>query len=203
MAEALPAVAAGAQAGLDLPAPGADAGAARRFAAGSLSSLQRRADDGRPEAEAVFSLLGTDAAGAAEAFAALWSAQAGADAAGGGLYGLAASADAEGQTGDAVTILAVLAGAGGPQHDALLGLAVIAARQGRMAEAFDLAGACLEAEDRHPRACSIAGICELERGNKAAAQAALAAASRIARRRPEHARELQIAQRALLLMHLG
>lgn len=119
------------------------------------------------------------------------------------VYGLAAKAVTEKRNDDAMALLAVLAGWPGAEEPAALGLAVIAVRQNRMDDAFVIVTDLLDETDRHPRACSIAGICELARGNKAAAQSYLAAAARIARSGPQFRTELQIAQRALLLMHLG
>lgn len=122
---------------------------------------------------------------------------------GGGTYALALRLDAEGDAAGAAGVLAILAGLPGGEAAGLLGLAVLATRDARMDLVEPLLGASLQAEDRHPRACGVAGIMELARGNRQGAQAWLAAASRIARRRPEYRAELQLAQRALLLMHLG
>ena len=120
-----------------------------------------------------------------------------------GLYGLALRLDAKGDTAGATAVLSVLAGLPESSAAGFLGLAVLATRDARMDLAAALLAANLESEDKHPRACSLAGIIELARGNRSAAQAWLATASRIARRRPEFRPELQLAQRALLLMHLG
>lgn len=190
----------------------ADAGAdaAARLAADSLSRLERRAREGDGSAVAALAVLGRDVSGAVEIFTRLWEAAESRPEAGKtppnsavGLYDMAIASSSGEQSDEAVVPLAVLAGSGAGESEGLLGLAVMATRQGRMDLAFDLVSGCLEAADRHPRACSIAGICELARGDKAAAQTYLAAASRIARSRPEFRGELQIAQRALLLMHLA
>jgi hypothetical protein len=188
----------------------ADTVAAARFAADSLSRLERRAHEDQGSATAALVMLGDGAADAAEIFAGLWSVAENRLETGRAppnsaarLYDMAANSVSTEQSDAAIVLLAVLAGSGTGELEALLGLAVIATRQRRMDVAFDLISDCLEAADRHPRACSIAGICELARGDKAAAQTYLAAASRIARSRPEFRGELQIAQRALLLMHLG
>lgn len=118
-------------------------------------------------------------------------------------YPLALRLDSAGDADGAAAVLAVLAGTPGCAEAGYLGLAVLATRAARMDLVEPLVAPCLAAEDRHPRASSVAGIMELARGNRQAAQAWLAAASRLARRRPEYRAELQLAQRALLLMHLG
>jgi len=120
-----------------------------------------------------------------------------------GLYGLALRLDGDGDTAGATGVLCVLAGLPGGSAAGFLGLAVLATRAARMDLAAALVAANIDSEERHPRACSLAGIVELAQGNRSAAQAWLASASRIARRRPEFRPELQLAQRALLLMHLG
>jgi hypothetical protein len=188
----------------------ADAAEAFRVAVDNLSRLEQQAREGRGSASAALAMLGRDVADAAEIFAELWGAgknrqevEKSPPSSAARLYDLAVTNVAEERIDEAVVLLAVLAGSGAGELEALLGLAVIASRQKRMDVAFDLVSGYLEAADRHPRACSIAGICELARGDKAAAQTYLAAASRIARTRPEFRGELQIAQRALLLMHLG
>lgn len=117
------------------------------------------------------------------------------------LYELALTVDRAGRR-EAAVILAALGAMEESRVDGLLGLAVLAVRGGRIDIAYELASACLEAEPKHPRAYSIAGVCELERGNSESARAYLAAAARIARRKPEYHEELKIAQRSLLLMHL-
>lgn len=180
----------------------ADREEAKRFALESLETLRSQADSGEVGAEAALAVLNLDIDAAADAFAALWSDEVRDEAARKGLFALAAEADAQGRAEDALVILAVLAGTRAGYANGLLGLAVIACRHDRTSEAFDIASACLDLEERHPRAFSIAGICELKRGNRSSAQAYLASSSRLARRRPEYAAELQIAQRALLLMHL-
>ncbi len=119
------------------------------------------------------------------------------------LYAFAAAADAAGREDDAKRALALLSASQGGRLPGLLGLSVIALRHGLVAEAAALVAPCMEAQARHPRAVSVAGICELEQGRAAAAQSHLAAASRLARRRPEFRTELQVAQKALLRMHFG
>lgn len=119
------------------------------------------------------------------------------------VYGFAGDADKEGREDDARRALVLLSASQDGRLPGLLGLSVIALRRGLLAEAAALVAPCLEAEQRHPRAASVAGICELEKGDAAAAQSYLAAASRLARRRPEFRAELQIAQKALLRMHFG
>jgi hypothetical protein len=169
---------------------------AREDLLSSFAAL-RDAAKNEPAAKAVLTMLG-DLAGAIDDTATL-AADAGKD----GLYVLAVQLDGEGKTAAATGVLGVLAGLPGGSAAGFLGLAVLALRSGRIDLASDLLAPSLASEDRHPRACSLAGIIELGRGNRSAAQAWLASASRIARRRPELRAELQLAQRALLLMHLG
>jgi hypothetical protein len=177
-------------------------GPAGEAAAADLTMIAARAETGDRVAASVIAMLGEAPESAASRFAGLvGEAGAGTDAA--SLYERARQLDAAGRTGDAALLLAILSGLGHPQAAGLLGLAVLATRQERMDLAESLVSACLEATERHPRACSLAGIGELERGNRQAAQAYLATASRLARRNPDYRAELQIAQRALLLMHLG
>ena len=121
----------------------------------------------------------------------------------GGLYGDALEADSDAREDDAALLLAVLAGTDAGAHDGMLGLAVLALRRNLIDEAVSLVATCLSAETIHPRAGSIFAICELERGRAASGQAYLAAACRHARRVRHFRGELQLAQRALLLMHLG
>jgi hypothetical protein len=66
-----------------------------------------------------------------------------------------------------------------------------------------LAPAVLPCLLKHPRAYCIAGFCELERGNRKAAQSLLALGARIARKRPEFAEDLRAAQRILLILHFS
>ncbi|WP_378940834.1 hypothetical protein [Mesorhizobium sp. ANAO-SY3R2] len=120
----------------------------------------------------------------------------------GGLYGAAVVADSELREQHSALLLAVRAGTDESAHEALLGLAVLALRRNLFKEADALVTACLSDEPMHPRAGSIFAICELERGHSASGQAYLAAACRHARRARYFRNELQIAQRALLLIHL-
>jgi len=163
-----------------------------------LDALARQAEAGDAAAAAALAEAGSDGRDAAARMAALWSE---ADA-GAGLYEVARKLDAAGRLDDASLVLAALAGDPEGRPAGLLGLAVLALRAGRLDAAAALVGPCLRAEDRHPRACSVAGVVELERGNVPAAQGLLAAASRVARAQPAYRVEMQIAQRALLLMHL-
>ncbi len=119
-----------------------------------------------------------------------------------GLYALAAVAFADGCFDDACLLLALLAAASEAGPWGYLGLAVLATRNELDDLAATLIADTLDKPDRHPRASSVAAICALGRGKKADAQTHLAAAARLARRRAEFRTELQLAQRALLLMHL-
>lgn len=114
------------------------------------------------------------------------------------LYPLALHLDQVGRSDEALAALTGL----GSQEAGLLAISVLAARNGRLDEARALVQPSLAMADRHARAYSIAAVCELEAGNGAEAQVYFAAAARIARRQPFFRSELQIAQRALLLMHL-
>jgi Flp pilus assembly protein TadD len=87
------------------------------------------------------------------------------------------------------------------EAEALSGLALCGARLGKFDEALTLATECLKLPVKHPRAYCIAGFCELERGNRKAAQSFLALGARIARSRPEFAEDLRAAQRVLLILH--
>jgi hypothetical protein len=89
------------------------------------------------------------------------------------------------------------------QAEALSGLALCGVRRGQFAEALTLATECLKLPEKHPRAYCIAGFCELERGNRKAAQSLLALGARIARKRPEFAEDLRAAQRILLILHFS
>ncbi len=164
----------------------------REAVAASLAALRAAAKDDAG-AKAALAMLG----GRAEALDEL------ASQTDGGAYALAVRLDGAGDAAGAAAALAVLAGMPGSSEAGYLGLAVLATRAASMDLVEALVAPCLAAEDRHPRACSVAGIMELARGNRQGAQAWLAAASRVARRRPEYRAELQLAQRALLLMHLG
>jgi len=85
----------------------------------------------------------------------------------------------------------------------LSGLALCGVRLGQFGEALTLATACLNLPEKHPRAYCIAGFCELERGNRKAAQSLLALGARIARKRLEFAEDLRAAQRILLILHFS
>jgi Flp pilus assembly protein TadD len=172
--------------------------ATRADVASSVAAL-RRAEKDEPAAKAALAMLGDESA-AIDRIATIVAA---ANTDRSGLYGLAVRLDGEGNAVGAADVLCVLAGLAGGSAAGYLGLAVLAMRDARMDLAAALLAPALDSENRHPRACSIAGIIELARGNRSAAQAWLAAASRIARRRPEFRPEMQLAQRALLLMHLG
>lgn len=166
----------------------------RELADASLAAL-RMATKSDAAATAALAMVG-DGSAALDRVAAL-SATSDGDA-----YALALRLDDEGDAEGAAGLLAVLAGLPDGAAAGFLGLAVLATREARFDLVEPLVAVGLAAEDRHPRACSVAGIMELARGNRQGAQAWLAAASRIARRRPEYRAELQLAQRALLLMHL-
>lgn len=180
--------------------------AARDFARESLAALGQAARAHSAADAAALAVLKMEPEEAASKFANLCAdGPAGGEAVGpcADLYEAARSADTAGHKVDAALLLAVLAGTAKGRRDGLLGLAVLAIREGLVNEAWNMISAQLESGDRHPRALSIAGICELERGDAATAQSYLAAASRMARREPAYRAELQMAQRALLLMHLG
>jgi Flp pilus assembly protein TadD len=89
------------------------------------------------------------------------------------------------------------------QAEVLSGLALCGVRLGQFGEALTLATACLNLPEKHPRAYCIAGFCELERGNRKAAQSLLALGARIARKRLEFAEDLRAAQRILLILHFS
>jgi hypothetical protein len=87
--------------------------------------------------------------------------------------------------------------------DPTLGLAICAVRLGRLNEAFALATESLRRGSKHPRAFCIAGLCELDRGDRGAAQHHLAIATRVARSRPEFRDDMRMAQRLLLILNFG
>jgi hypothetical protein len=118
-------------------------------------------------------------------------------------YDTAATAFGNGRLAQAVALLATLLHVGAGEADALIGLAASGARMGKFDEALALALECAALPVKHPRAYSIAGFCELERGNRKAAQAHLAMAARMARRRPELREDLRAAQRLLLVLHFA
>lgn len=171
------------------------------LAALSLKAIVARAGNGEPLAGSIAAVLG-GLDNASDRFSALI-AEAGTLPDVEKLYVLSRQLDAAGRANDAALVLAVLSSVEGGHTAGMLGLAVLATRDGKMGPAGELVAACLEAPERHPRATSLAGIGALERGEKQAAQAYLATAARLARRNPGYSDELQIAQRALLLMHLG
>jgi Flp pilus assembly protein TadD len=89
------------------------------------------------------------------------------------------------------------------EAESLSGLALCGVRLNRFDDALMLANECLKLPVKHPRAYCIAGFCELERGNRKAAQSLLALGARIARNRPEFAEDLRAAQRVLLVLHFA
>jgi tetratricopeptide (TPR) repeat protein len=119
------------------------------------------------------------------------------------LYLAASAAVSAGRVNEAVSLLAALADLPAGRADALLGLAVCATRLRCYDEALVLALESRKLGPGHPRASSVAGMCELERGNRRAAQAHFAAAARLARRDPRFHDDLRLVQRSLLLMHLA
>lgn len=185
--------------------PPLDPEGARDFASASLAALAEAAGTHSAADAAALAVLKMEPGEAASRFARLCAggSQDREPAPCANLYDAARNADTAGHKGDATLLLTILAGTPKGRRDGLLGLAVIAIRDGLVQEAWDLISAQLASGDRHPRTWSIAGICELERGDAATAQSYLAAASRMARREPAYRTELQMAQRALLLMHLG
>ncbi len=119
------------------------------------------------------------------------------------LYGCAEAAAADHRLGEAGIGLAALLEPPAVRVYGLVGLAVCAARLGRFDDALALAVESFGPEVGHPRSYCIAGLCEMKRGHRRAAQTYLSGASRIARRDPDHADDLRLAQRLLLLMHLS
>ena len=108
-----------------------------------------------------------------------------------------------GHASRAAVLFATLLHLGTEPAEALSGLALCAARLGKFEQALTLATECLKLPVKHPRAYCIAGYCELERGNRKAAQSLLALGARIARNRPEFVEDLRAAQRVLLVMHFA
>jgi hypothetical protein len=106
-----------------------------------------------------------------------------------------------GQVNRAAVLLATMQHLRMEEAEALSGLALCSARLDKFDEALTLATECLKLPVKHPRAYCIAGFCELERGNRKAAQSFLALGARIARSRPEFAEDLRAAQRVLLILH--
>ena len=197
--------------GIDTMVLAQDSATRQQMVKESLSALQNRADGGDKSAAAALAIAGgnADAALAAlgrsqgEAGSMLPDRSAVDGAPIAGLYGEALEADSDAREDDAALLLAILAGTAAGAHDGMLGLAVLALRRNLIDEAICLVATCLAAEPIHPRAGSIFAICELERGRAASGQAYLAAACRHARRVGHFRSELQLAQRALLLMHLS
>lgn len=118
-------------------------------------------------------------------------------------YDLAAEEFRADNIGRAAALLATLLHGAMDEAEALSGLAVCAASLGLFDKALLLATECLKLPEKHPRAYCIAGFCELERGNRKAAQSHLALAARLARTRPEFRKDLQAAQRLLLILHFA
>jgi len=87
--------------------------------------------------------------------------------------------------------------------DGMVALAICGIHVGNFDAARDLAMECTRLPEKHPRAFSIAGFCELQRGHRKAAQLLLAQAARLARRRPEFREDLRAAQRLLLILHFA
>jgi Flp pilus assembly protein TadD len=108
-----------------------------------------------------------------------------------------------GQAGRAIILYGALVHLKMDEAEALSGLALCGVRLNRFDDALTLAHECLKFPEKHPRAYIIAGFCELERGNRKAAQSLLALGARIARNRPEFAEDLRAAQRVLLILHFA
>jgi tetratricopeptide (TPR) repeat protein len=119
------------------------------------------------------------------------------------VYEHAVDSVAAGHIETAIVLLGALLHWKTAEADGLLGLAVCAARQERYDAALTLANECLRLGTDHPRAYCIAGLCELKRGDRRAAQNFLAAAARMARRAPIYRDELRAAQRLLIMMHFS
>jgi hypothetical protein len=119
------------------------------------------------------------------------------------LYDRAADYVRAGQPAAALTALLVLNATPNAKARAARGLATLALRCSRDDAALLLAEQGLAMAPGHPRDSLVAGLIELQRNHRRAAQAHLAAAARNARRRPEYREDLRLAQRALLLLHLS
>ena len=119
------------------------------------------------------------------------------------LYATAAAAFEAGEIGKAVGPLCGLLAEPDAQDDAALALAICAVRLERYEQALPLAAESLRHGSRHPRAFCIVGMCELLRGNKAAAQENLALATRMGRNNPDFREDMRLAQRLLLIRHFG
>lgn len=116
---------------------------------------------------------------------------------------LAADAFAAGRTERAALLLSSLLFLDQPGVDPVLGLAVCAVKLDRLEEAFALATESLRRGSKHPRAFCIVGLCEFDRGERAAARTHLAIAARLARSRPEFREDMRMAQRLLLILNFG
>lgn len=119
------------------------------------------------------------------------------------LYGRAVDHVREGRPAAALGALLALQAAPGARAQAARALATLALRHARDDAALQLAERGLTMAPGHPRDSLVAGLVELQRSHRRAAQAHLAAAARSARRRPEYREDLRLAQRALLLLHLS
>ncbi len=118
------------------------------------------------------------------------------------LYALAVDALEAGDIDDTLCALTLLLASDVSRADAAIGLSIAAWRAGNDDLALDLAVEALSLNPGHPRACLVAGLAQLARGQRRAAQTYLAAASRSARRKPDYRDDLREAQRSLLLLHL-
>lgn len=117
---------------------------------------------------------------------------------------LASDALEDGHHQDAALLLAIrlpLTNAKPDIADSLSSLALCGVSMGQFDDALILAKECLAIEPAHPRAHCIAGLCQLQSGNRKMAQTSLALAARIARANPDYAEPLQAAQRLLLILH--
>ena len=161
--------------------------------AGIRTRLEALSNDGRASAHAVLSL--------ADAVGAHLSAIEGSAT---DIYAQAVAAFDAGDIPGAVGKLGgLLASEQAVADDTALALAICAARLDRYEEALPLAQESLKSGIRHPRAYCIVGMCELLRGNKAAAQENLAMATRMGRNHPEFREDMRLAQRLLLIRHFG
>lgn len=115
----------------------------------------------------------------------------------------ARAAQGEGRIADAATILLALLRDPARAGEGALGLAVLALGQDDPADAEAFARFCLDRGERSARACAIAGVAALERGDRGEAQRLLSASARIARTNQDAVDDLRGAQRVLLLMQLG
>jgi hypothetical protein len=116
---------------------------------------------------------------------------------------LARAAQEAGRTGEAAAILLALLRDPARAGEGALGLAVLALAQDDPADADAFARFCLDRGERSARACAIAGVAALERGDQGDAQRLLSASARIARTSQDAVDDLRGAQRVLLLMQLS